>query len=324
VKALPGVVSATVALSLPPVWGVYSDATVPGRAHADPWFTRYDLCSVGYFETLGLRLLRGRVLSESDIASAGHVAVVNEALAKRFFAGEDPLGKRFKLNFLDEMPNAPHDAYFEVVGVVQNFGNWDVRKTPLPEALLPYTIFAHAAKRILLARTAVPPDSLLPAVRREIWGIDSGVAITNTGTLQELLAMFNYTEPRFDVITSGAFAGIGLVLVVVGVFSLMAYTVSLRTHEIGIRMALGASKSGILKIFLGKGMLWMAAGVVIGLLASLALTRFLASQLWGVSATDPFTLAAVLVIVVVVGAVACVFPARRAAKVDPLIALRYE
>jgi len=324
VKALPGVISATVAFSLPPVWGVYSDATVPGITHADPWFTRYDLCSGGYFETLGLHLQRGRLLSEGEIASASHVAVVNESLARRFFADEDPIGKRFKLNFLDEMPDAPHDAYFEVVGVVQDFGNWDVRKPPLPEALLPYTIFAHSTKRILLVRTAVPPDSLLPAVRREIWGVDSSIAITGSGTLWELLTEFDYMEPRFDVITSGAFAGIGLALVAIGVFSLMAYTVSLHTHEIGIRMAMGATKESMLRMFLAKGFRWMATGVVIGFFTSIALTRFLASQLWGISATDPITLASVLVIVVLVGVAACLIPAGRAADVDPLDALRYE
>ena len=146
VRALPGVTSATMAFSLPPVWGAYSDATVPGKAHDDPWFTRYDLCSEGYIETLGLHLLRGRLLSEGEISSGGHFAVVNEVLAKRFFAGEDPIGKRFKLNFLDEMPNAPHDAYFEVVGVVDDFGNWDIRRAPLPEALLPYTILDRRTK----------------------------------------------------------------------------------------------------------------------------------------------------------------------------------
>jgi len=324
VRAIPGVTSAALALSLPPVWGVYSDATVPGKAHDDPWFTRYDLGSDGYIETLGLHLRRGRALSEGEIRSGAHVAVINEVLAKRFFAGEDPVGRRFKLDYLDEIPNAPHDAYFEVVGVVGDFGNWDVRKTPLPEAILPYTILDRATKRILLARTSVPPGSLLAEVRRRIWSVDSNIAVTNAGTLQELLAMVDYAEPRFDVITSGAFAGIGLIFVVTGVFSLMAYTASLRTHEVGVRMAMGATRGAVLKMFLTDGMRLMAAGVLVGFAVSLALTRFLRSQLWGISATDPTTLAAVLLIILAAGALACLIPAHRAASADPLVALRYE
>ena len=324
VKALPGVLSVTAAYSLPPSWGHYSDATVPGKKHADHWYTRYELCSASYFETLELRLQRGRVLSESDVSSARHVMVVNETLARRFFPVEDPIGQKVKLDYFDKIPDAPHDAYFEIIGVVRDFSNWDPRKpSPLPEAFMPYTI-TSLGERIILVRTAVPPDSLLPAVRREIWAFDPKIAINFTGTLQSLLEENSYTEPRFYLVSSGAFAGIGLLLVVIGVFSVMAYTVSLRTHEIGIRMALGAPQGSILKMVLTKGFRLIAAGVVIGLLASFALTRFIASQIWGVSATDPLTFVAVVAIVTLVGFIACALPARSAARVDPIVALRYE
>ena len=324
VNALPGVVSVTAAYSLPPSWGHASDVTIPGKNHAEHWYTRYELCSAGYFETLGLQLERGRFLSESDIASASHVMVVNETLARRFFPALDPIGQKVKLNSFDELADAPHDAYFEIIGVVRDFSNWDPRQpSPLPEALLPYTIYAHG-ERIMLVRTAVPPDSLLSAVRREIWAVDPKIAITWTGTLQGLLAENSYTEPRFYFVTSGAFAGIGLLLVVIGVFSVMAYTVSLRTHEIGIRMALGAAQGSILKMVVGKGFRLITAGVVIGLLASFALTRFIASQIWGISATDPITFACAVAIVALVGFIACALPARSAARVDPIVALRYE
>jgi putative ABC transport system permease protein len=324
VKALPGVIAVTAAYSLPPSWGHASDVTVPGKKHAEHWYTRYELCSASYFETLGLQLQRGRVLSESDIASARHVMVVNETLARRFFPTEEPIGQRIKLNNFDEVPDAPHDAYFEIIGVVRDFSNWDPRQaSPLPEAFLPYTIFAHG-ERIILARTAVPPDLLLPAVREAIWALDPKIAITFNGTLQGLLADTSYTEPRFYLITSGAFAGIGLLLVVIGVFSLMAYTVSLRAHEIGIRMALGAAQVSILKTVLTKGFRLIASGVVIGLVASLGLTRFIASEIWGISVTDPITFVSVVAIVALVGFTACFLPARRAAQVDPMVALRYE
>jgi len=324
VKALPGVISATAAYSLPPSWGHASDVTVPGKTHAEHWWTRLELCSAGYFETLELHLQRGRVLSESDIASARPVMVVNETLARKFFAKEDPIGQKVKINVFDEIADAPHDAYFEIIGVVRDFSNWDVRQSsPMPEALLPYTITAHG-DRIILARTAVPPNTLLAAVRREIWAVDPKIVITDTGNLQYVLDLNSYTEPRFDLITSGAFAGIGLLLVVIGVFSLMAYTVSLRTHEIGIRMALGAAQAGILKMVLKKGFRLIAAGIVIGLLASFGLTRFIASQIWGISVTDPITFVSVVLVVGLVGFTACLLPARRAAGVDPMVALRYE
>jgi len=276
-----------------------------------------------FFETLQLHLLRGRTLSDSDISSAQHVIVVNETLVRRFFPSVDPIGQKVKFNTFDDLPGASRDAYFEIIGVVRDFSNWDVRKSaPLPEAILPYTIFARD-RRIILARTAVPPDSLLPAVRREIWAVDPKIAI-DTGNLQDFLAEDAYTEPRFDLITSGAFAGIALLLVVMGVFSVMAYSVSLRTHEIGIRMALGATQDSVLKMVLAKGSRLIAAGVVIGLLASFALTRFIASQIWGVSVTDPLTFFSVVALVALVSFTACLLPARRATKVDPVIALRYE
>ncbi len=250
--------------------------------------------------------------------------VVNEMLARKFFAKEDPIGQKVKINVFDEIADAPHDAYFEIIGVVRDFSNWDVRQSsPMPEALLPYTITAHG-DRIILARTAVPPNTLLAAVRREIWAVDPKIVITDTGNLQYVLDLNSYTEPRFDLITSGAFAGIGLLLVVIGVFSLMAYTVSLRTHEIGIRMALGAAQAGILKMVLKKGFRLIAAGIVIGLLASFGLTRFIASQIWGISVTDPITFVSVVLVVGLVGFTACLLPARRAAGVDPMVALRYE
>jgi putative ABC transport system permease protein len=154
--------------------------------------------------------------------------------------------------------------------------------------------------------------------------VDRNVALADTGSLESYLEKFSYAQPRFGVASLGVFAAIGLMLVVIGVFSVMAYTVSLQTHEIGIRMALGAQQSNVLQMVLRKGMRLMIAGIVTGLFASFALTRLLASQIWGVSATDPLTSTVVVVVVVGVGLVACLMPAQRATHVDPLVALRYE
>src|SRR2546429_699251 len=172
-----------------------------------------------------------------------------------------------------------------------------------------------------------PRSTLFPYTtlfRSEIWSVDRNLALADAGSLESYLERFSYAQPRFGVASLGAFAGIGLLLVVIGVFSVMAYTVSLQTHEIGIRIALGAQQSNVLQMVLRKGMRLIAAGILLGLVSSFALTRLLASQIWGVSATDPLTFSIVVVIVVAVGLVACLLPARRATHVDPLVALRYE
>jgi len=166
--------------------------------------------------------------------------------------------------------------------------------------------------------------SLLPAVQRAIWATDRNVPLTLTGTLEDYLKRFSYSGPRFTLILLGVFAGVGLVLVAIGVYSVIAYTVSRQTHEIGIRLALGASTAHVLVVVLRMGLLLVGLGIAVGLIASVAVTRLLASQLWGVSPYDPLTLAGVSVVLVAAGVAACYFPARRATRVDPLIALRYE
>jgi putative ABC transport system permease protein len=166
--------------------------------------------------------------------------------------------------------------------------------------------------------------TLLKDVQREIWSVDRNVAITFTGSLTDFLKRFTYAEPRFGLVLMGVFAGVGLVLVALGVFSLIAYTVSRQTHEIGIRMALGASSSDVLRMVLRMGIRLLGGGVALGLLAAFAATRVIASQLWGISPRDPITLGAVVAVVATAGLAACYLPARRATRVDPLIALRYE
>jgi ABC-type antimicrobial peptide transport system permease subunit len=165
---------------------------------------------------------------------------------------------------------------------------------------------------------------MLNTVRREIWAVDRNVALTLTGTLKDYLKSFSYSEPRFSLILLGVFAGVGLVLVAIGVYSVIAYTVSRQTHEIGIRMALGASDADVLRMVMRMGLRLIGLGTVAGLAASFGVTRLLASQLWNVSPHDPVAICAVVAIVAGAGFAACYFPARRATRVDPMIALRYE
>jgi len=283
----------------------------------------FDTCSEDYFRTLRIPLLRGRLLSENDVNSGRFVAVVNQTFVRNYFTNDDPIGQRFKFNVFDQIAQTPHDAYFEIVGVVSDIKNQGLQDPPLPQAYIPYTVSAYG-NRAILVRTAVDPLSLLKSVRREIWAVDRNVAFSEDGTLTAFLQRNSYAQPEFGLVSLGAFAGIGLLLTAIGVFSVMAYAVSLQTHEIGIRMALGAQRADILRMVLNKGLGLVIAGILIGLVTSFAATRLLSSELWGVSASDPWTFSAVVAVVVAVGATACLLPAQRATRVDPLIALRYE
>ena len=323
VAAVPGVVAATEAVTLPPFGGPESDVVVLGKTHSERWNSILELCSEGWFRTVGLPLIRGRLLSETDVDSARRVVVVNQMLARRFFGQEDPIGQKIKFNELGSSPETPRDAYFEVVGVVADAKNQGLREPALPEGFIPYTV-GNFGRRGILVRTAGNPLSMVRSVNRAVWAVDPDVALTQTASIQTFLKDYAYAQPRFGLIVLGVFAAIALVLVIIGVFSVMAYSVSLQTHEVGIRMALGAQRSSVLRMVLGRGLRLIAAGIILGELANLTLTRLIASQIWGVSARDPLTLSAIAAVIGGAGLLACILPARKATQVDPLIALRHE
>jgi putative ABC transport system permease protein len=323
-SALPGVVSVSESIQEPPLNYDWSDTIIPGKPHAERWETRYEICSEGYFQTLGLPLFRGRFFSKDDVDAERYVMVVNQAFARQYFPGEDPLGHRVKLQILDRtFLDVPHNIYFEIVGIAGDYktrgpDSWQ----SFPEVFIPYSVQGFSW-RTFMVRTALDPNSFLKSVGQEVRAIDPSVLVAKSGTLEGSLREF-YRGPQFELVTLGAFALVGLLLVVIGIFSVMAYTVSLRTHEIGVRVAIGAQQGNILLLMLLNGFRLVVAGIFLGLLASYALTRLLASQISGVSATDPATFAAVVAIVVSVGLAACLLPARRAARTDPLVALRHE
>jgi putative ABC transport system permease protein len=323
-KVLPGVVSASESMLEPPLEYDWSDIIIPGKPHTDRWETKLEICSEGYFQTLGLPLVRGRFFSEDDVTAERTVMVVNQAFAQQYFPGENPLGHQVRLDVLDRpFLGGPANTYFEIIGVAGDYktrgpGSWQT----FPGVFIPYSVQAFSW-RTFMVRTAVDANSFLKGIGEEVRALDPGVQVIKSGTLEDSLREF-YRGPRFELVTLGAFASIGLVLVVIGVFSVMGYTVSLQAREIGIRMALGAQQRNILRFVLQSGLRLVMAGIFVGLLASYALTRLLASQISGVSATDPATFAAVVAIVVSAGLAACLLPARRAAQTDPLVALRYE
>lgn len=319
----PGVVSAATTSGLPPYGGIGSEVTIPGKTHAERWAALLQFVSQDYLRAMQTPLLRGRMLSDEEVDSARHVAVINQAFARSYFKDEDPIGKTVKFNLFDQLADTPHDAYFEIVGVAQDVKNAGVRGAVVPEALVPYTITGGFFRGIMV-RTTGDPLLTLPALRQAVSSVDSTLPLTFTGTLQGYLQQFSYAEPQFGLMAMVAFAAVGLLLVMIGIFSVMAYTVELQTHEIGVRMALGAPQQSILRMVIVRGFLLIAAGIVLGALTTFALLRLVASQFWGVSASDPWTFGTVIAVVVAVGLAACIFPARKAMRVDPIVALRYE
>jgi putative ABC transport system permease protein len=324
VLAIPGVIASTEATSFPPYSFGWTDLVIPGKTHSEPWGTTFDMCSEGYFQTLGRRLLRGRLLSRSDVELARHVTVINQTLARRYFANEDPVGQRIKFSTFEEWAaDWPRDAYFEIVGVVADAQNSGLQNAPRPEVYFPHTV-TGTGPRGIMARTEGNANAISASLRQEIAAVDPDVAVSDTGPMENFLSRWYYAGPRFTLMILGTFGVTGLLLVLTGIFSVMAYMVSLRTHEIGIRIALGAQPKDVLRMVLKKGLTLIFVGTVSGLAASDSMTRLMASQIWGVSATDPWTFSAVAVVILAVGLTGCMFPARRATQVDPLLSLHYE
>jgi putative ABC transport system permease protein len=322
-KALPGVVEVTETSTLPPYGGIRSEVEVTGKTDPEKWNAVVQLCSEGYFAVVRITFLEGRTFNEAEVTGARKVAVVNQTFAKKYLGKLSPLGQRIRLAELANFPDKVEDPWFEVIGVVKDAKNQGLQDAPLPEAWVPYTV-TGSGERGVLVRTINDPMLTLNAMRREIWATDRNVALTLTGSLESFISKFSYAGPRFAFLMMTIFAAIGLILVTIGVYSVIAYTASRQTHEIGIRMALGARRADVLKLVLRMGARLVVLGLVIGLLASVAVSRVIASQLWGVSPHDPVTLASVAAVLLVTGLVACLVPARRATRVDPLVALRYE
>ncbi len=321
---LPGVIAATEATSLPPYSFGWTEVRIPGKTHSESWGTTFDLCSEGYFQTLGRHLLRGRLLSRGDVESARHVTVINLTLARAYFGNENPIGQSIKFSsFEDYTADWPRGAFFEIIGIIADAKNNGLKDAPKPEVYFPYTITGTGPRGIMV-RTAGKSELTLASLRREITAIDPDVAVSDAGSIETFLRRWYYAGPQFTLIILTTFGGIGLLLVLIGIFSVMAYTVSLRTHEIGIRIALGAQQIDVLRMVLKKGLALILAGTMTGLVASLAMTRLMASQIFGVSAMDPWTFSAVAALILAVGLTACVFPARKATQVDPLVSLHYE
>src|SRR5262249_25033399 len=294
-----------------------------GKTHPEKWDAMFQLCSEQYFSTLKIQLIDGRPFTEAEVEGKRKLAVVNQTFVHKYLGNDNPLGQRVHIAQLEQFPDKLPDAWFEIIGVVADVKNHGLQDPVGPEMWVPYTITGSGARGVLV-RTAADPMAMMNSVRHEIWATDSNVALTFTGSLESFIGQFSYAGPRFGFILMSVFGVVGLVLVTIGVYSVLAYTTARRTHEIGIRMALGAEKGDVLGLVIRMGLGLVGVGIALGVIASLAVARVIATQLWGVSAYDPITLSSVATLLLITGIVACWIPARRASRVDPLVALRYE
>jgi putative ABC transport system permease protein len=331
-RALPGVAAIAVNNTIPGYGPNHGpQVTVPGGTRVEE--AGLSECDENCVDTLGMRMIAGRWLSRTDVQTDQYAAVVNQRLARDMFGDRNPVGQELQVKAFNQFRShgsrwtplkpgeALQDATFQIVGVVADVKNSGPQQPAIPMAFIPPLA---TGAFILQVRTNGEPASLVHAIREQIWAVDRDEIFWLLDPLEDFLEQHTYAVPEFGVALSGPLAGIALLLVVIGVFSVMAYTVSLRTQEIGVRMALGAQQSEIVRMVLRRGIALITAGICIGVLASFGLTRFMASQIWGVSATDPWTFGAVVALVVMTGLAACLLPARRAANADPLVALRYE
>jgi putative ABC transport system permease protein len=274
-----------------------------------------------YAKAVGLAMVRGRFLAADEIGAAVHRAVVNQAFVRRYF-GSDGLDKTVRLPRLHSAPFNLADDSFQIIGVVRDTINRINTQETLPEIYIPFTLAGLADRLYVLG--SVRPESLDRAVREQIYAVDRAQPVTDVRTLETMLSDYVYARPRFNLLLFSVFAGLGLVLALLGVHGVISNSVAQRTREIGIRVALGANYSQVIGMILRMATQLLAIGIVVGLVASVASTRVLKSLVQNVSTIDPVSLAAVIVILFATGLLASYWPARRAGRVDPVRILREE
>jgi len=331
-ESLPGVEAAATVSNLPFDFGPDMNFAIEENpSGGDPsGSTEWRATSPHYLQVMQIPVLQGRNLTDGDNASGAPVALINQALAARFFAGQNPLGQHIIIGAGAEAMGLA-DRAREIVGIVGNTKEFGLTR-PAPE-----TLFVPAAQvqdgmtaidnrlipLVWVVRTAGEPHSLARAVQRELLAVTSQEAPNNFRTMEDLLSA-SIAQQRFNMLLLAMFAGLAVVLGAVGLYGVLAYLVAQRTNEIGIRMALGASRREVLRLVVRNGMQMTFAGLGVGIVAALGVTRFLGGLLFGVKPTDAFTFGSVAILLCSVALLACYIPARRATRVDPMVALRYE
>ena len=318
VKALPGVQAAGVTHSMPLVSDYVLSFNIEGRPAIDPSdspSTNYYAVTPDYFRAMGIRLIRGRFFTPQDDAKARRVAIINETMARQHFPNEDPIGKRINIS------TGP-DAWREIVGIVGDIKQYGVDKATSAQSYEPFAQVPFSSVN-LVVRTKGSPAALVGALRPTVYAVDKDQPIGIIRPLEEIMAD-SIARQRFAMTLLSVFSGVALVIAAVGIYGVMAYNVVQRTGEFGIRMALGAQRRDVMRLVLTQGGKLIGLGLVIGLAATLAVSRAMGSMLFNTSAYDPLTLASITVLLAAVALVACFFPANRATKVNPIEALRAE
>ena len=318
VSTLPGVLSAA-AVSALPMYPVGIDFALPftiegkpAPANGEEPHADIRIATPRYFETMKMTLVRGRALDERDRQGAPGAMVINETMARRYFSGEDPLGR---------VVSNPHGRA-QVVGIVGDVKHYGLDREPRAELFMP-AWQQPLNGMALVVRTASDPKAFIESIRREILTIDPEQPIYDVSSMVDVVSRSVFL-PRISMLLLGAFALTALLLAVVGIYGVVSYSVTQRTRELGVRMALGAAAGDTLRLVLGRSLRLVAAGTVCGLVASVALTRLLSRLLYGVSPLDPIVFIAVSLLLGAAGFMACLIPARRATLVDPIVALRVD
>ena len=322
ISATPGVAAVGAINTLPLDKGPQAGFRIEGRPLLTPdkWpGGNYRTVSTDYFRAMNIPIVQGRAFTDRDIETAPLVMIVNQALAQRDFPGENPIGKRINLGNNDANGQP---VWFEIVGVAANVRSLEIREPAIPEFYLS-ALQDSFGSMFLVIRTTLEPTVVAGAIRQAAAEVDKSAAVSDIKTMDHIVSNA-VTQPRFNLFLLGLFSGIALLLSAAGIYGVTAYSVTQRTHEFGIRMALGAQVGDVLRMILRQGMLLISVGIAVGLAASFALTRLLRTLLYGVSSTDPLTFVGITLLLALVALIACYVPARRATKVDPLVALRYE